>query len=146
VKIGELATAAGVSADTLRFYEKLGLLAPPQRAPNSYRSYCQGHLERVRFVRSAQALGFSLAEVAKILPRLTAGCFGRTQIEQYLRAKVDEIDGQMRALRRLKLDLVATFDMLTRTPDAHLSAPDVTAPAHGAPRRVGRARRVPTDS
>jgi DNA-binding transcriptional MerR regulator len=143
VKIGELAATVGVSTDTLRFYEKQGLLPSPLRAPSGYRSYGQEHLERMRFVRSAQALGFSLAQIAEILPNLAAGRFVRAEIEQQLRTKVDQIDAQMRALRLLKRDLLATFGKLTCSRDAQLSAPDVTAESHGAPRRVGRARRIP---
>lgn len=145
MKIGELAVQAGISTDTLRFYEKQGLLPSPRRAPNGYRSYGQEHLERVQFVRSAQALGFSLAQVAQILPELAAGRFGRAEIEQQLQAKIAQIDTQMEALGALRRDLLATFDRLNCSPGAELSAPDVTEKAHGAPRRVGRARPVGGD-
>jgi DNA-binding transcriptional MerR regulator len=142
MKIGQLAASAGVSTDTLRYYEKEGLLPPPLRADNGYRSYGQEHLERLRFVRSAQALGFSLAQVAEILPELAAGRFGRAQIEQQLHVKIAQIDAQMQALTTLKRDLLATFDQLKCARDAALSAPDVTSASHGAPRRVGRSKRV----
>lgn len=65
--IGQLARAAGVKADTIRFYEKQGLLPKPIRAANEYRVYDAAALSRLRFIKQAQALGFTLDEIRRIL-------------------------------------------------------------------------------
>lgn len=70
---GELARAAGVSADTLRHYERRGLLARPRRLPNGYRLYPQESLDRVLVVQRALSFGFTLSEVAKFLRAREAG-------------------------------------------------------------------------
>ena len=107
MNISSLAKATGTTADTLRYYEKLGLLDEPQRAENGYRRYDELHISRVRFIRSAQSLGFSLAEIGSIIPQMTAGQFGRTQIEEGLRKKIGQIDTHIKELQRLKDELCA---------------------------------------
>jgi DNA-binding transcriptional MerR regulator len=67
MRIGELAAQSGVPAKTIRYYESLGVLPPPPRTPASYRIYGTDALERLRFVRAAQAVGFTLAEISQIL-------------------------------------------------------------------------------
>jgi len=67
VRIGQLAAQTGYSVRTIRFYEQSGLLPAPSRTPAGYRSYDQDAVSRLRFVRSAQALGLSLAEIAEVL-------------------------------------------------------------------------------
>jgi MerR family copper efflux transcriptional regulator len=67
VRIGQLAAQTGYSVRTIRFYEQSGLLPAPSRTPAGYRSYDQDAVSRLRFVRSAQALGLSLAEIADVL-------------------------------------------------------------------------------
>jgi MerR family copper efflux transcriptional regulator len=65
--IGQLANLAGVKRDTVRFYERSGLLPKPQRMTSGYRVYDEAALSQVRFIRKAQSLGFSLAEIRRIL-------------------------------------------------------------------------------
>ena len=67
MRIGQLATQTGVPVRTIRFYEEGGLLPAPPRTPGGYRSYDDDAVTRLRFVRSAQALGLSLAEIAEVL-------------------------------------------------------------------------------
>src|SRR3954467_2244221 len=67
MRIGQLAAQTGYSVRTIRFYEQSGLLPAPSRTPAGYRSYDQDAVIRLRFVRSAQALGMSLAEIADVL-------------------------------------------------------------------------------
>ncbi|PLC01492.1 Hg(II)-responsive transcriptional regulator [Variovorax sp. RO1] len=67
LSIGVFAQAAGVSVETIRFYQRKGLLAQPERPYGSIRRYSQNDVARVRFVKSAQALGFRLDEVAGLL-------------------------------------------------------------------------------
>ncbi len=136
MKIGQLALAAGVSVDTLRYYEKQGLVAAPARASNGYRSYGQAHLERVLFVRSAQSLGFSLAQIQAVIPRLAAGQFGRADIERQLQAKLDDIEAQIARLRVLKRELRRSFALLTCAPGAAVSTQGATLDQAGPPARV----------
>src|SRR3954447_16394927 len=67
MRIGQLAAHTGFSVRTIRFYEQSGLLHSPERTPGGYRLYNQDAVTRLRFVRSAQALGLSLAEIAEVL-------------------------------------------------------------------------------
>jgi DNA-binding transcriptional MerR regulator len=113
MNIGSLATATGVTPDTLRFYEKQGLIEPPRRGENGYRDFTEADVARVRFVRSAQSLGFTLAEIRVAVGRLKAGRFGRADIEVQLQRKIGEIDAHMAQLRALKKELLATFGTLT---------------------------------
>jgi MerR family copper efflux transcriptional regulator len=65
--IGQLAASAGVKADSVRFYERSGLLPKPRRTPSGYRVYDRPALDQLRFIKKAQSLGFSLGEVRRIL-------------------------------------------------------------------------------
>ena len=65
--IGQLAQAAGVGIDTVRYYERSGLLKPSTRTQSGYRKYGQGELDRLNFIRRAQHLGFSLGEISELL-------------------------------------------------------------------------------
>jgi MerR family copper efflux transcriptional regulator len=67
MRIGELAARATVNVQTLRFYEREGLLRPPERTASGYRSYSESDLERVRFIRLCQGLGFTLREIQQLL-------------------------------------------------------------------------------
>lgn len=127
MNIGQLAEQAGVSTDTLRFYEKQGLVDAPARHANGYRSYGDADLARVRFVRSAQSLGFSLTEIRQLLPQLASGQLSRGLIEQHLIAKMAEIDAHMARLRALKRELKNTFDSLRCEPDTPVSVAGATA-------------------
>ena len=137
MNIGQLAEQAGVSADTLRYYEREGLIEPPARAANGYRSYREVDAQRVRFVRSAQALGFTLAEIRGILPQLNAGRMDRRAIEAHLQAKIAEIDGHIRQMQAKKRELIATFNALSCPVDQPLTVPQATR--RGTPRAATRA-------
>ena len=67
MRIGELAEAVSLPTKTIRSYEEIGLLPPPERTPNGYRAYDQSACERLRFVKAAQAVGFSLGEIREIV-------------------------------------------------------------------------------
>jgi len=146
MNIGQMAQATGVSTDTLRFYEKQGLLEAPARGENGYRSYREEDIGRVRFLRGAQALGFTLAQIRWILPRLSAGQVDRAEIEQHLLAKESEIDAHIRRLRALKKELRQTFSMLDCVPTRSVTVAQATSKAasKATPRAAaapGRARR-----
>jgi MerR family copper efflux transcriptional regulator len=144
MKIGELATATGLTADTLRFYEKLLVLDPPVRQANGYRRYSAQHLERVKFVQSAKALGFSLAEIVSFIPRLAVGEFKRADIEHELKKKVREVNLEVEKLKDLKRNLINTISALSCEFDASLSTGEATIDSPGDPIRVRRLKRTQT--
>ncbi len=100
--IGTLAKRAGVGAGTLRYYERLGLLQPEERTPAGYRVYRSDAARRLRFIRRAQALGFSLEEIAALLA-LSDNPKGRARDVKRLTAeKIRDIDARLRDLQRMK--------------------------------------------
>ena len=113
MNIGGLAKLSGVSTDTLRYYEKQNLLAQAQRHANGYRHYQAEDVVRVAFIRSAQSLGFSLAEIRDIVPQLSAGRLNRGQIEARLTAKLAQIQVHVASLRKMQRDLRAALASLT---------------------------------
>lgn len=67
MKIGELAAAAATNLETVRYYERIGLMPPPARTASNYRSYGRAHLDRLVFIRHARSLGFDIAEIRSLL-------------------------------------------------------------------------------
>ncbi len=128
MNIGRLAEQAAVSTDTLRYYEKQGLLDAPARQANGYRRYDDADLARVRFVRSAQSLGFTLAEIREVLPALAQGRLDRGALEVLLQHKLAEIEAHMRRLRGLRRELQSTMASLQCAPGVPLSTPAATRP------------------
>ena len=115
LRIGDLAALAGVSADTLRYYERRKLLPPSRRTASGYREYAPEAAVVVHFIKHAQALGFALAEVEELLRLRSAS--GERQAGLAVRdvavAKIDDIDVKMRMLESLRgalTDLVAACD------------------------------------
>ncbi len=109
--IGRLADAADTTADTIRFYEREGLLQPAGRTDSSYRLYDQDAVIRLRFIRHAQACGFTLAEVRELLAlrQREGACCGevRTQAlekQRQLAAKIRSLQAMSAALDRLIAD------------------------------------------
>ena len=103
-RIGDIAEAAGVSVDALRFYERRGLITPVRRRASGYREYSPDAVRVVRFIRRAQALGFTLAEVEELIhlrERTWAGDAPR-QLRETAGAKVRDIDRRVRELLALR--------------------------------------------
>ena len=105
MKIGQLATASGVSRDTLRYYEKLGLIRAV-RGENDYRSYAPETAQLVAYIRTAQSLGFSLAEIGTSLPALWGAEEPDQAVAQLLIEKVSAIEQRISALQSLRHDLL----------------------------------------
>ena len=100
--IGELARRGGVGLETIRYYERRGLLPSPPRSAAGYRAYAPEDVRRVRFIKGAQALGFSLKEVDELLAmRLGAGGTCR-DVRERAEAKISDIDDKIRQLTRLR--------------------------------------------
>jgi len=123
MQIGELAIATGLSRDTLRFYEKRGLLRA-RRLDNGYRDYPEQAVQWLCYLRSAQALGFTLAEIETGLPTLTAPDAEATvDLRAALRRKLDDVDARIAALHTLRTALAQ--QLADDAPLACLSAADI---------------------
>jgi MerR family transcriptional regulator, copper efflux regulator len=109
MRIGQLAQATGLSRDALRFYEKRGLLTP-QRSSNGYRSYPVEAADWLRYVRTAQSLGFTLAEIEADLPLLAAGDASAESLRVALRRKLDDITRRVEGLTALRDELSRRLD------------------------------------
>jgi MerR family mercuric resistance operon transcriptional regulator len=115
--IGDLAEAAGVGIETVRYYERRKLVSRPDRRPGAYRKYGSGHVNRVRFIKRAQALGFSLEEIATLL-QLEDGA-DRKSIRRIAAARLEETRRRIADLRRIEETLVH----LLHDCEAHARAP-----------------------
>ena len=109
--IGELAKQAGVGVETIRFYERKGLIARPPRPRNGYRRYEAQVAERIRFIRQAQELGFTLMEIAQLLALRVDPRTSCADVKGKSEEKIAGIDGRIRGLRRMRDALVK----ITRT-------------------------------
>jgi DNA-binding transcriptional MerR regulator len=109
MKIGELASATGLSRDTLRFYEKRGLLQPRRRG-NGYRDYAPEAVQWLCYLRSAQELGFTLAEIEAGMPLLTAPEASSQALREALRRKLADIDARIAALGELRAGLARELE------------------------------------
>lgn len=102
LRAGELAAACGVSTDTLRHYERVGVLARPRRTQAGYRQYPADAVMRVRMVRRALALGFSLAELSRIFRVRERGGAPCREVRAMAAGKLEEIERQIEELRELR--------------------------------------------
>jgi DNA-binding transcriptional MerR regulator len=119
MRAGELARAAGVSTDTLRHYERKGVLGRPRRAANGYRQYPPEALERVLLVRRALGVGFTLDELARVLSVRERGAAPCREVRALAAAKLAEVEERLAELAALRGELRATLEewdaRLTRT-------------------------------
>jgi DNA-binding transcriptional MerR regulator len=104
MQIGEVASATGLSRDTLRFYEKRGLLRA-RRSANGYRDYPPEAVDWLRYIRLAQTLGFTLTEIEADLPLLAQADGAAPQLRAALRRKLEDIDQRINGLQLLRGEL-----------------------------------------
>jgi len=107
IRIGELANRAAMTVDAIRFYEKRGLLPKAQRSAGRFRVYSPSDLERVRFIRQMQALGFSLREIRELVDlrgRKTDAC---EAVRKLLQEKLSATRVKARQLKQLETELLA---------------------------------------
>jgi DNA-binding transcriptional MerR regulator len=112
LRVGELAEAGGVTADTVRYYERVGLLLPPRRTPTGYRAYGADSVDRLRFIQGAQRLGLRLRDIADLLAVRDTGVCPCEPAEQLLRRRLAELDAEMARLAALRAEMVAMADAL----------------------------------
>ncbi len=110
MKIGELAGESAVSTQTIRYYERRGLLPPAGRTPNGYRCYDNSAIDRIRFIRRAQAAGLTLAEITGVLEVRAAGTAPCAHVDLLLKTKLVEVKDRIDELTELQADLVGLIN------------------------------------
>ena len=98
MRIGELSRETGVPVETIRYYEKEGLLEPPMRLQNNYRSYGDRHLARLRFIAHCRKLDMSLEEIREILNYDSSKPEEAGHIHELLHRQIEAVDARIRAL------------------------------------------------
>ena len=110
LKIGDVSKRSGVGIEALRFYEKSGLLDRPSRTYSGYRVYGEEVLERLAFIKQAQALGFSLEEIRRIVDDARKGQSPCEEVREIVRQRMAELDERLRELQRHRRELKATLE------------------------------------
>ena len=110
LKIGEVAERGGVSLQAIRYYEREGLLPKPPRLASGYRMFPDSAVRRVQFIKRAQELGFSLAEIRELLSLRENTDVGAQDMRDRATGKIAEIEQKIRRLRAMKNALKALAD------------------------------------
>ena len=100
--IGQLAAATEVNVQTVRYYERRGIMIPPTRSRSGYRQYNEDDVKRIRFIKRAQELGFSLDEIADLLNLRVEKRSSCAAAEKRARARLADVDRKIRELQRLR--------------------------------------------
>lgn len=105
MNIGQLARHAGVPIDTVRYYERQKLLPVARRSPGGYRIFDEHALQRLKFIRRAKALGFTLEQIAELLSLSAQHGHDMAQVHDTARLRLADIDQRMRELQRMRAAL-----------------------------------------
>lgn len=112
--IGQVSKLAGVNRETLRYYEREGIIEQPKRKDSGYRIYPQSIVKRLRFIKRAQGLGFSLKEINELMTlRNDAKVAKCSEVKQYAQDKVKTIETKLKDLKRIRkrlMELIAICD------------------------------------
>ncbi len=106
MRIGELADRCDVTPKTIRYYESIGVMSEPPRTPSGYRDYGDEAVERLRFIRDAQATGLTLAEIQSVLELKDSGARTCHHTTQLLKAHLADLDAQIERLTQARAQLV----------------------------------------
>ncbi|HEX9720041.1 MAG TPA: Cd(II)/Pb(II)-responsive transcriptional regulator [Ramlibacter sp.] len=133
MKIGDLSRATGVEVETIRYYEKAGLLPAPAREANGYRSYGAPHLERLAFVRHCRALDMPLADVKRLLDFVGGARDDCGDIDALIDAQLLRVRARLASLRALERQLAALRDSCDADHATHECGilHELVAAAHG---------------
>jgi DNA-binding transcriptional MerR regulator len=138
VRTGRLATAAGVNVQTVRYYERRGLLPPPARSLGGHREYDQDTLTTLRVIKAAQRLGFTLAEIEELL-ELGRHRGPRPGLRERAQVKLADVDARIAALTEMRGVLQDVIDAgcadlrsCSCTPGCPIPFPGIAAPRHPA--------------
>lgn len=111
LRVSELAGLAGVSPDTIRYYEKEGLLPEPERSPSGYRQFDEELAERLRFIKGAQSFGLKLSEIRELLEIHDKGACPCGHTKALLERRMAQIDVEVARLRAMKRDLAELAEL-----------------------------------
>jgi DNA-binding transcriptional MerR regulator len=114
MRIGELAHRSGLAPSALRYYEQVGLMPEPHRAPSGYRSYGTDALDRLTFIRSAQAVGLTLAEVGQVLGIRDAGEAPCQVVTDLIELRHAEVRARIAELQSLEQELAELRERAAR--------------------------------
>jgi DNA-binding transcriptional MerR regulator len=126
MRIGELARVSGLSADTIRYYERIGLMPAPRRTSSGYREYPAGAANRLRIIRNAAQLGFPLQEIAKVLRIRDRGAAPCRQVRDYACKLVGGIEQRIAELQTER----KAMQTMIRAWDAVLVGTSPETPVH----------------
>jgi len=136
--IGELAKACGVGVETIRFYERSGLIADPRQNGVGYRDYAATVVRRVKFIKQAQTLGFTLKEIADLLAIRVSPTTTCADVRAKAQGKILDIQEKVRVLRSFEAALGSGPASDCPILDAIETASNNTAPNEGAQRNRGK--------
>jgi MerR family mercuric resistance operon transcriptional regulator len=111
MRIGELARSVDVNVETIRYYQRIGLLELPEKPYGGIRSYNDRDFQRLRFVRRAQQLGFSLEDIRELLQLTSTDC---DRVEKLATEKLNLIKARLRQLRKIESVLTKTVQQCAR--------------------------------
>lgn len=106
--IGQLAAAAGVNLETVRYYERIKLMPPPARTGNGYRAYEQGHVRRLAFIRRARELGFGIEAIRVLLALSEPSRASCSEVQEIARTHLSEVRAKLADLTKLEKILAQT--------------------------------------
>ncbi len=132
--IGELADAAGLPSQTIRFYERKGLLPEPERGANGYRTYDPSMLTRLNFVQTAQAAGLTLAEIASIIDLRDDGTVPCAHVASLIDRKLANVRARIKDLAVLETELESLIDRSHRLNPADCTDADICHILSATPR------------
>ena len=143
--IGELADAAGVGVETIRFYERKKLLAQPKRPQSGFRRYDDDAARRIRFIRQAQELGFTLAEINQLLALRLDPERSCADVKSEAQTKIADIDEKIASLRVMRTALVEiTRSCSGEGPTSACPILDAIEASAAKPKRAGNTDRSTT--
>lgn len=115
LKVGEVANRAGVNIQTIHYYERRGLLPKPPRTEGNYRAYPEDTVLRIRFIKRAQTLGFTLKEITELLALKAEPDTQCADVRERAQAKVMDIEERMRTLQAMRKALTKLIDECSGT-------------------------------
>lgn len=114
--IGRLAAATGVNLETVRYYERIGLMPPPARTASGHRAYEQAHVRRLSFIRRARELGFSIEQIRALLALAEPSRASCAEVRVIARTHLDEVREKLSDLAKLERILAETVSHCSGDP------------------------------
>lgn len=120
MRIGQVAEKAGVGVETVRFYERRGLIDPPPRRPSGYREFPRSVVRRLRFIRRSKELGFSLREIRELLDLSLDPAAACSDVKRKVDDKLASVEEKIKSLRRIKTALARLLRACDARGDANV--------------------------